>query len=193
MNKTTAIFACTVGLLGAPSAFALPIASVGGVDTIVDYGNVAPNEASQQVFIADYFSIDAEDLLYTKIEGSIGDSSGEGGAWEQADDNSNVWYLDFSQFLSYDPLAFLIKTGNNVGYLGGGYNTFLYSNDNRYGVIDLSLFAPLVGKNRIFEIDVVSHVSTGGAVSVPEPGSLSLLGAGLLAAAFCRRRKKQVA
>lgn len=192
MNKTPAILACTVGFIVAPSALALPIATLGGIDTIVDFGTVAPDEASQTQFIADYFDVDSSDLLYTKIEGAIGDSSGEGGNWEQANDNPNVWFLDFSQFLAYDPLAFLIKTGNNVGYQGSPSNTFLYSNDNRYGVVDLSVFAPLVGnKQRIFDIDVVSHVSTGGAVSVPEPGSLSLLGAGLIAAVFCRRRKKQ--
>ena len=187
MKNPAAFAVATLTVLVAPSAFALPILDVGGIDTLVDYGNVSPSESSQAEFIADYFDLAVEDVGYTKLQGALGDSSGEGGSWTQASDDPDVWYLDFSQFIDFNPFAFLIKTGNHVQYQGSTYNTFLYTNSNNYGVVDLSLFTRSKGN---IEIEMISHVSTG-AVPVPEPATLSLFGAGLAGLGFLRRRKQK--
>jgi hypothetical protein len=187
MKSPTALAASLMTLLVAPSAFALPIVAVGGADTLVAYDNISPSKDSQAAFIAEHFGLDVQDVGYTKLEGVIGDSSGEGGNWSQASDDPDVWYLNLSQFLAYDPLAFLIKTGNHVQYKGSTYNTFLFENFNGYAVVDLGLFTRYKGN---VEIEMISHVSTG-AVPVPEPGTLSLLGVGLVAAGFLRRRRQK--
>ena len=188
-KTTTGLLASALTLLAAPSALAMPISVVGGVDSLVDWATISPSDASEAQFIADHLGLDAEMIGFTKLEGSIGDSSGEGGYWQQADDDEDVWYLDFSQFISFDPIAFLVKTGSGVQLASESalnpasptYNTFLYLNDDSYGVIDLGAFTRTRGN---VDIEMVSHVS------VPEPGTLSLLGAGLLAAGFFRRRKR---
>jgi len=146
MKNPAALAVATLTFLVAPSALALPIVDVGGVDTLVSYGNISPSAASQADFIADYFNLDVADVGYTKLEGVLGDSSGEGDSWTQASDDSDVWYLDFSQFIDFNPFAFLIKTGNHVQYQGSTYNTFLYTNSNNYGVVDLSIFTRSKGK-----------------------------------------------
>ena len=190
ITKTTAgVLVSALTVLAGPSALALPISAVGGVDTLVDWGNISPSDASEALFIADYLNVDASTIGFMKIEGSIGDSSGGSGNWDQADDDADVWYLDFSQFIGFDPVAFLIRTGSGVQLASESalnpasptYNTFLYLNDDSYGVIDLSAFTRTHGN---VNIEMVSHVS------VPEPGTLSLLGAGLLAAGFFRRRRR---
>jgi hypothetical protein len=165
-------------------ASAVPLATTGGVDTLVAWSTLGNSgDGSEKNFIADYLDVDASALTYTKFS----NSGGEDGAWEPVDGESSMYAFDFG---SYAPLLFLIKTGNNVGLDGviGTFDTFLYSNTvgSSWGVIDLDLFTRSKGK---VEIEMVSHVATEGTVRVPEPGTLGLLGLGLLAIGFARRKR----
>ena len=165
-------------------ASAVPLATTGGVDSLVAWSILGNSgQEAEKDFIADYLHVDSSQLSYTKLASS----GGEDGQWESVDGESSMYAFDFG---SYSPLLFLIKTGNNVGLDGltGTFDTFLYRNTvgTNWGVIDLDLFTRSKGN---VEIEMVSHIATNGGVQVPEPGTLGLLGLGLLAIGLVRRKR----
>jgi hypothetical protein len=180
----------TVALLAASSsAFAIPIATVGTADTLVDWASLSKSsDAAERAFIADYLGVSADSLTYTHLSSAA--SGGESGAWQSVDGDSSLYAFNFG---SVTPAYFLIKSGSGVGLPGetGTFTHFLFQNVGQlgYGVLDLDLFTRSQGN---VEIGMVSHVSTTGTTNVPEPATLTLFGAALAALGFARRRKQPV-
>lgn len=167
-------------VLLASSAYAIPLSTVGGVDTIIAQTSLSPsNPATEAAWIAGVLGVPVNTIGYTQVP-----SSG-GSAWQQVTGGAaGLWAFDFGAVGITNPQVFLVKYGNAT------LTHVLYSNtaSYQYGVINLGAITPANGN---ITITSVSHVGTAGSVpQVPEPSSLLLLSGGLFAAAGMIRRRK---
>jgi hypothetical protein len=189
--KSIAPVAAAVLLAASSSAFAIPLATVGGVDSLIDQADLGSSgDASELAFIADSLHVDSSTLSYTHL----GDESA-GANWLTVDGSSSLYAFSFN---TLTPAYFLIKVGSGVGVAGDGssetFSHYLYQNVSslNYGVIDLSAFDRT--RNRTVNIGLVSHLSTASGTppttSVPEPATLSLFGLAIAGIGFARRRKQ---
>ena len=185
--KTIAI-SCTFTfmLLAGSTASASPLtwAQVGNVDTLIASGKANNSGQDEKIWIAEALKIPLGDLVYEKIDNS-------GGAfWQPVEGTTSIFAFD----LGAEPSWFMLKTGEGaVNDQGEDVRNFLFENidELQYATIDFTE----LGFDKI-EIGKVSHASMGTneLTPVPEPASLTLLGAGLAAVgARMRRRRKQQA
>jgi hypothetical protein len=171
-------------VLFASSAYAIPITTVGGVDTIIAQANLPNSNGSptgtEATWIASVLNVAVNTINYTQLP-----SSGAS-AWQQVTGGAaGLWAFDFAAAGITNPLVFLVKYGNAT------FSHVLYSNQpsSQYGVIDLGAIDPRRGNITIMS---VSHVGTAGTIpQVPEPSSLLLLSGGAIAGMGFLRRRRQ--
>lgn len=171
-------------VLFASSAYAIPITTVGGVDTIIAQANLPNSNGSptgtEATWIASVLNVPVNTIGYVQLP-----TSG-GSAWQQVTGGAaGLWAFDFAAAGITNPLVFLVKYGNAT------YSHVLYQNNpsSQYGVIDLGSINPRSGNVSILS---VSHVGTAGTIpQVPEPSSLLLLSGGAFAAASLIRRRRK--
>lgn len=168
-------------VLFASSAYAIPITTVGAVDTILAQANVSNSgTATEAAWIAGILGVNVNTINYTQVTNS------GGSAWQQVTGGAaGLWAFNFAAVGITNPAVFLVKYGNAT------FSHVLYTNNAsfQYGVINLGAISPRAGNITIMS---VSHVGTAGSTpsQVPEPSSLLLLSGGAFAAASLIRRRK---
>ncbi len=183
MNILKAVIMGAAGLLST-GALAVPITEVGTYDelrastTLNKSGDSAEKNWMEQIV--------GEVNDFTKLD------SASGSSWEAVTDTGGSTILGAYAFFfgtDFTPDYFLVKVGDGKG-TGTTDSHFLYENKNsdNWAFLKLSDFGDGV---KLENVDVISHVaSANGTVTVPEPGTLALLGLGLAGIGLSRRRRE---
>jgi hypothetical protein len=176
------------------SVSAIPITTTGGLDNFLasaswaevnTNSNAGVSEAEEEAWVSSIlgstFAIDYKDEAVGSWELVTGGDADAAGDW-------------YANDLLIDPSHYLLKLG--VGGTGA-HSYYLFENlaELGYAVVDLSFLSDIFnetdgGSKLTFNLGRVSHISQGGTVSVPEPGSIALLAIGLVGLSRVRRQHK---
>lgn len=163
------------------SASTITLAEVGGLDKLIafsDLGKSSPE--TEQAWVREVLKND--NLVF--IDKLDGDTASEWN-WKQVTDGGadipGVWALAMPDRPDY----FLVKTGNVQTSV---YRDFLFANNANlgYAVVELAK----LGIVSVTNVSKISHVSEFGGTKVSEPGSMVLLGTGLVGLIALRRNRR---
>ena len=164
---------------------------VGILDTFLTSASVNSGDQAELDWVNDYLDTSYTYMVKYNSENMLSEDTDTlvPGIWNwrYVDGSSTV----VAQDLQGTPEYFFIKTGNITpdDKKDTTPDHFLFKNDANlnWSVVDLSRFGNVY---ELSGVGVLSHVGEfGGTTSVPEPGTLMLLGAGLLGFAVYGKRR----
>jgi PEP-CTERM motif len=166
---------CSMLALSAP-AWSIPLSSVGGVDDLLGQTTLGNSGVTTEVsWLEGVLGVQIDESLYTQTDVTAGD-------WMDVDGMAGVFAIDLAEPVEW----FLIKIGNNSGATS---THFVFNNLDSLSFAVIDLVEMGFSTKNTLNIGKVSHVGTGAATTVPEPGTLALLGLGLLGCGAMRRRQ----
>lgn len=203
MTLLAVVMLAVCSLFGAPapvSAFTIAngATNVGGLDKFLTSAIVKSGDQSELDWVNGYLI--TQGLITTKYTTMIKyNNEGELSStntvvpgvwnWRLVDNSTSV----VAQDLQGAPEYFFIKTGNITpdDKTDSPPDHFLFKNDANlnWAVVDLSDFGNVY---ELSGVGVLSHVGElgGGSTSVPEPGTMILLGIGVLGLAIFGKRRR---
>jgi hypothetical protein len=161
------------------AAWSIPLSTIGGADMVIARTTL-PNSGAQTeiAWIESVLGLSLDGFDYTQNNVTAQD-------WEAVDGNPGLFALELAGSSDW----FLVKIGNNSG---SPDTHFLFNNEFARNYAAVDLIAMGFSIRNIANVGKISHVAAGpNRVTVPEAGSLVLLGLGLLSLALVRRRSSR--